>query len=194
MISNINEEAQKVLDKLTSEEKQIIWGLVSSPPSQRARTSARRELTTFLVAKLDCYSYIARIVMYRDLFDLLLLETEIPNTNRLRDVLGEVCWLNCHEEDRPLAVMMAIKKLNATLSFKKVKNDSDLEIELEDYPVTVATITDDNIENNCDDLPESDLDEDAYIDDLEEDDADVSPAEFFDSKVVDDMEEDHIPL
>lgn len=193
-IQNLTEEAREVLDKLSPKEKEIIWGLVSSPPSQRARAACRRELTAYLVSRLEPYSYIARIVMYRDLLNLLILEGNVSEDNHQKDVLGEVAWLNCHENDRPFAVMMALKKLNATMSFKVTETEADKDIDFNLNPMDYETAVEPDDEPDTpfpgeEDEPE--FAETEYVDDLEDD---IPPDEFFDELNPEVEEEDHIPL
>ena len=108
---------EDILGKLTPKEKETLWNCVAVPATKRARSVARKKLTARLVEMLEKSDYVLRIKQYRDIFDLLL-EPELRSDNGFSFLVGEIEWLNCQEDDRPRAVMEAIKQLNKTIKFK----------------------------------------------------------------------------
>ena len=187
MITNLTEEAKTILDRLTPAEKEVIWNLVAPPPSQRARNASRRDLTAYLVERLTPVEYMRRVTLYRDLLNLVLDDMEVNNTpNEMYDLLGEVAWLNCHENDRPLAVMMALKKLNASMNFKNIISlelDRTTKKRKKSVPTVMETEYLDDLEENNSNGEVSE----GYFDDLEEEVTEAGA--FFDKMMIEDGSE-----
>lgn len=188
-IQNLSEEAKELLAKLSPQEKEVIWGLVAAPPSRRARVAARRELTAYLATRLEEFSYLERVIYYRDLLNLVIKTSDVlmNDDNKLLDLLGEVVWLNCNESDRPLAIMMAIKRLNSTLTFKDSdseqanSNGTDFNLKTVDFETAELEVGRGDEEESQEFVE--------YEDDLDED----TPAkEFFD--ILSEDSDDDLPL
>ena len=125
---NLGEKEKALLDRLSPEDKEIIWGLVASPSSKKARSACRSALTNYLVKRFKSeINYFTRMFIYYDLLDLVINNGN-SNSNTVKDtIVGEVEWLNCPKKDRAYAVMMAIRRLNGTMVFTKTAKTNEHE-------------------------------------------------------------------
>lgn len=137
-IANITPEAKKLLDTLSTEEREVIWSLVSPAASKKARIAYRKALTEYLVELfVDECDYKKRAAIYASL--ITMADGEPVSYENFDYLRGEVIWLNCHEDDRLHAVMLAIKKLNSTISFRGMAfSNNNNGVEEDDEQIVIA--------------------------------------------------------